>query len=277
MARPASDGRQAVGIWSYAVSCVIDKVEYAANFFDEFIYCLFEPGGRATRAVGHDAESALREEIKAYIDSLIEGTDERLDRKFNERAGRLEGENSMLKDLVEKLAREKDGLQEDLDRLEAEYGMFRAEQDGKARRCAQVFEEQSRQIDGLKGQVSDMEEANRALSSDKADAARQLGEMEAEARELRKVAAFRYGFQEAQAVIDTGLYPIMNNRDRLYMLFSWLRKANESEVSRDYMDRVIGMLADAGGVHKKVRTRALDRMLDGDPADALSILGGSLG
>jgi hypothetical protein len=278
MAGPAESGRQAVGVWASAVRYILDKVEYAAEFFDDMIYGLLEPwkipaGAKRRKAAGLPADEVLRREIRSYIDSLVEGTDERLDRRFNERANRVEGENGMLKDLLIRKEDELSGMSASLERTRMEFEAYKSLQAEKDGRNAAVFRATEEELENLRAMNSGLEDANRVLSSGKADAVRQLGEMEAEARELRKVAAFRYGFDIVIPIIETGLYTVTGSKDIVYSMAAWLQKANKGEVPKEYIGQVLNALKEGGkGMHKNPRNKAFREMLKGDPARALDIL-----
>ena len=212
------------------------------------------------------SKHVTREEIKGYIDSLLEGTEERILLRLDERGNKLQAENSVLTTALE-------GARREMGEIFEEFQVYKADQQEKGERNTAAFRATEGELERLRGSLSELENSNRILQEDTADAARAL---ERKDEELKSIRGNKYSFDISIPITEmelggSSMYP-MTEKNVIYDFAAWIQKANEADLPREYMNRILKLLEHGGSLPRKPRRKAFLAMLEGDPKDAMKIL-----
>jgi hypothetical protein len=259
-------------VWNY----LHDLKEFALGMGYEIVEFIDRDLAQCGRRKKGGSNPRDRPLTKKDFDNYIRQVEERIDKKFNERGNRLEGENWELKLLVE-------SIRGDKDRLEAEFGAYRSDQMEKEEKNTAAFRQTEEELEGLRGRNTELEGMNQRLMGDKGDSARQLeekerllGELGEELADLRRVQGPQYGFDVLISILEmesAGKQAYIKGTGDVYKVAAWVQRARKAGIEREYIDDVLGCLRNGCDMTKKRRNSLFTRLMEGEPGKAMEILG----
>ncbi len=214
-----------------------------------------------------------RPATKGDFDELAENLYKKLDMRFNESTRRVEGENRMIREALERREDEMAGLSEELDGARGKYEAQKAIQAEKDEKNTAAFRAREEEMGALRERNSELEKINKNMVRDKGESARA---MERKDEELKSIRGNKYSFDIFIPITEMGtggssMYP-MTEKNVIYDFAAWIQKANEADLPREHMNNILKLLEQGGSLPRKPRRKAFLAMLEGDPKDAMKIL-----